>query len=83
MTELKGIYDLTLEFSEEDFRTMMIHSAIAAGVTLPPQALALLNGASDAGLHTALQTVGLKLEPRKAPIDMLIVDHAEKSPTEN
>jgi len=35
MTELKGAYDLTLEFNEEDFRTMMIHSAIAAGVTLP------------------------------------------------
>lgn len=83
MTGLKGAYDLTLEFSEEDFRTMMIHSAIAAGITLPPQALALLNGASDAGLQTALQASGLKLESRKAPIEMLVVDHAEKAPTAN
>jgi uncharacterized protein (TIGR03435 family) len=83
MTEVKGSYDLTLEFNPEDFRNMMIRSAIAAGVSLPPEALHLLDGASDSGLQTALQTVGLKLEPRKAPIEMLIVDHAEKTPTDN
>jgi len=27
--------------------------------------------------------VGLKLESRKAPLDVLVIDHAEKSPTEN
>jgi uncharacterized protein (TIGR03435 family) len=83
MTDVKGSYDLTLDFSSEDFRTMMIRSAIAAGVSLPPEALRLLDGTSDSGLQTALQTVGLKLEPRKAPIEMLVVDHADKTPTEN
>ena len=83
MTETKGNYDLTLEFTPEDFRAMMIRSAIAAGVALPPEALRLLDGASDSGLQTALQTVGLKLDSRKAPIETLIVDHAEKAPTEN
>jgi len=29
------------------------------------------------------ETLGLKLEGRKSPIDILIVDHAEKVPTEN
>lgn len=33
---------------------------------------------------TAVQDyLGLKLEPKKGPIDMLIVDHVEKTPTEN
>jgi uncharacterized protein (TIGR03435 family) len=83
MTDLKGNYDFTLECTPEDFRAMMIRSAIAAGVTLPPQALSLLDHASDGSLLDALQTLGLKLEPRKAPVEMLVVDHAEKVPSEN
>ena len=27
--------------------------------------------------------LGLKLEPRKTPLDLIVVDHAEKTPTEN
>ena len=83
MTELKGSYDFTLDINPDDFRGMMIRSAVAAGVTLPPQALQLLDGASDAGLVAALRVVGLTLEPRKAPIEIMVIDHAEKAPTEN
>jgi uncharacterized protein (TIGR03435 family) len=34
-------------------------------------------------IFDAVQRYGLKLEPRKAPLDILIVDHIEKVPTEN
>ena len=44
-------------------------------------------GAVDAtapNLFTALQEqLGLKLESKKQPVDIVIVDHAEKTPTEN
>jgi uncharacterized protein (TIGR03435 family) len=33
--------------------------------------------------QVALLKVGLRLEQRKSPVDTLIVDHAEKMPTEN
>jgi uncharacterized protein (TIGR03435 family) len=29
------------------------------------------------------EQLGLRLEPRTTPIDMLVIDHAEKMPTEN
>jgi uncharacterized protein (TIGR03435 family) len=83
MTDLKGAYDFALDLAPEDYRSMMIRSAIAAGVQLPPEALRLLDGAADSSLHTGLQDLGLKLEPRKAPIEVLVMDHAEKTPTEN
>ncbi len=83
MTGLKGAYDFTLEFSPEDFRAMMIRAAISAGVALPPEAHQLLETASGDSLFSAVQTLGLRLEPRKAPLDVLVIDHVQKTPAEN
>jgi len=83
MTEAKGLYDIKLDFTPEDYTAMLVRSAIAAGVSLPPQALKALEMGSGDSLGTALQLVGLKLESRKAPLPVLVVDHMEKSPTEN
>jgi uncharacterized protein (TIGR03435 family) len=30
-----------------------------------------------------VQQLGLTLEPRKAPVDVIVIDHLEKTPTEN
>jgi uncharacterized protein (TIGR03435 family) len=83
MTGLKGNYDFTLKFDHDDFIAMMIRSAVAAGVVLPPEALKLLETSSGDSLPNALETLGLKLEPRKSPIEVLVIDHIEKSPTDN
>ncbi len=83
MTDLKGSYDFTLDVTQEDYRTMLIHAAVAAGVTLPPEALRLLDGASIASLLDAMQKVGLKLDARKAPLDLLVIDEARKTPSDN
>jgi len=82
MTGVGGMYDLTLEVTPEDFRAMQVRAAMAAGVTLPPEAMRALEGGSGS-LFTAVQSLGLKLEPRKAPLEVLVIDHAEKTPTEN
>jgi uncharacterized protein (TIGR03435 family) len=83
MTDLKGAYDVTLEVTQEDYRAMLIHAAVAAGVSLPPEALRLLDGASMPSLFEAVQKVGLKLDARKAPLDMVVVDNGRKTPTDN
>ena len=83
MTGLTKSYDFTLSFSPEDFSAMMVRSALAAGVVLPPQAMKALEYSSGDSLFNAVQAVGLKLEPRKAPLELVVVDHIDKTPTEN
>jgi len=83
MTDLQGSYDFALDITDEDYRVMLIHAGVNAGVSLPPQALRLLDGASTPSLFDAMQKVGLKLDARKAPLDVVVVDGARKTPTDN
>jgi len=69
-TGLTGFYDIALEWSRDDGQ----HSALG----VPRET-------DDAGpsLFTAVQEqLGLKLETARAPIEVLVIDHAEK-PSEN
>jgi uncharacterized protein (TIGR03435 family) len=79
MTELKGRYDLTIDVGFGDMMALARGVGMSVPVQLPPGAMDPGNSA----VFTAIQQYGLKLEPRKAPIDMLIIDHADKTPTEN
>jgi uncharacterized protein (TIGR03435 family) len=83
MTNLKGNYDFTMEFSPEDFRVMMIRTAIAQGTVLPPEVLKLADASAGDTLFAAVERLGLRLEPRKAPIEVLVIDQARKMPIEN
>jgi uncharacterized protein (TIGR03435 family) len=75
-------YELTLAITPEDYRVMLIRSGIHAGVQLPPQALQIAEGPIDS-FYSALDTAGLKLESKRAPVDVIVVDSANKTPTEN
>jgi uncharacterized protein (TIGR03435 family) len=81
-TGLKGRYDLDVELTEEDYNAMLIRAAISAGMQLPPQVLQTLD-AGNGSLSPALKPLGLKLESRKAQVDMVVVDSALKTPVEN
>jgi uncharacterized protein (TIGR03435 family) len=83
MTGLKGVYDLTLELSPDDYTATLVRSAVNQGVVLPPQALRVLETASADPFSAPLRQVGLALDSRKAPLDVIVVDAALKTPTEN
>jgi uncharacterized protein (TIGR03435 family) len=82
-TQLKGNYDLTFNVTQEDYRAMLIRAAVNSGIVLPPQALRVLDNGSVSPLIDGMQQLGLKLDARKAPVDLLVVDQALKSPTDN
>jgi uncharacterized protein (TIGR03435 family) len=80
MTELKGNYHVALDISQEDMRNV----ARSVGAALPAGA-AGAETASEPGssILTSVQQLGLKLEARKAPLELIVIDHLEKTPTEN
>jgi uncharacterized protein (TIGR03435 family) len=83
MTDLKGNYDPAFDVTTDDYRIMLVRSAVVAGVVLPPEALRVLDAGSPSSLFDALEKLGLKLEARKAPLDVLVIDGALKTPTSN
>jgi uncharacterized protein (TIGR03435 family) len=84
MTDLKKNYDFSFDVTPDDYRAMLLRSAVVAGVTLPPDVLRLFDPTvSPASLFDALDKLGLKLSSRKASMDLLVVDKILKTPTEN
>jgi uncharacterized protein (TIGR03435 family) len=82
-TNLTGVYDFTMEFSPEDFRAMMVRTAIASGAVVPPETSKQAETASGDTLFAAVEKLGLKLERRNAPMERLVIDQALKMPIEN
>ena len=75
-TGLTGRYDFYLLDFTPDFTGV----PPPPGVTSPPDAA--IDPGSD--VQTAVEKqLGLKLTPRKANLDVIVIDHAEKVPTEN
>jgi uncharacterized protein (TIGR03435 family) len=92
MTGIQGNYDASVDLSLVE----LIAMARAAGADIPAGAgaprpaggpgdvpTAADPGGSGTSLQDAVEAMGLKLESRKAMVDQLIVDHIEKTPTEN
>jgi uncharacterized protein (TIGR03435 family) len=73
-TGLAGVFNFTLEWSPDESQK-----------NIPsPDAAAAAAGGAGPSLFSALQEqLGLKLEGRKAPVEILVVDHVEKAPTGN
>jgi uncharacterized protein (TIGR03435 family) len=83
MTGLTGQYDFSFDVMPEDYRAMLLRAAVWVGANLPPEAQKMLDASSPSALGDALQQIGLRLDARKAPLDVLVIDDALKTPTAN
>jgi uncharacterized protein (TIGR03435 family) len=83
MTQLTGQFNLTLDIAPEDYTAILVRSAINQGVSLPAQALRVLDTASGNPIGAPLQQLGFALDARRAPLDVIVVDSSLKTPTEN
>ena len=79
---VKGNYDFVLKWTPEQGEGMMMKGSGPGGGP-PPEGAPAPPDPSGPSIFTALQEqLGLKLEPTKAPADVLAIDHVER-PSEN
>jgi len=92
MTELKGNYQVALALSMEDLGNVARKVSSETGIMMPmpgpaagdaARAPSAAASAPSTSVFSAVQQLGLKLDPRKAPVEMIVIDHLEKAPTEN
>jgi uncharacterized protein (TIGR03435 family) len=73
-TALRGEYNISLAFSFEDTRGGSMISFTGAP---PPQV------EQSESVFQSIQKLGLRLESKKVPTEMIVVDRMERTPTEN
>lgn len=77
-TGLTGTYDFTLDYVRDQTRALGLFKGLPAG------AAAAADANEAPAIATALQEqLGLKLVRTKAPLDVIVVDQASRTPTEN
>jgi uncharacterized protein (TIGR03435 family) len=88
VTDLKGRYDITMDIPMAEL--MNVARKMGAPVPNSPggggaDSSRPADAASEptGSIYGILQSLGLKLEPRKMPIDLIIVEKVEKLPTDN
>jgi uncharacterized protein (TIGR03435 family) len=98
-TAIEGNYDFAIDVSQEEMGGMMAQMKGAMMMAGGPGPMggggAMAGGPAHGGpdgppnapeggsIFQSIQSYGLKLEPKKAPMDMIAIDSAEKTPTEN
>lgn len=82
MTGLKGRFQIVLQIPRGDgaggVRAAQAQTRGAGGPDTPAA-----SDPTENPIFAAVQKLGLKLESRKMPVETIVVDHLEKTPTEN
>jgi uncharacterized protein (TIGR03435 family) len=71
-TGLPGAYDFRMDFASEGLDMGSGRIPVSAG-----------SGETPPDLHSALASLGLKLEGKKTPVEMVVIEHVERTPTAN
>jgi len=78
-TGLEGIFAIDLGFDVDDAADSAAGGPLSASAPAVPSAVDI-----GPSLFAALRDkLGLRFEPRRGPVDVLVIEHAEKTPVEN
>jgi uncharacterized protein (TIGR03435 family) len=92
MTDVKGSYQMALDLSTQDLVAVARTVGLGMGVDMPMRRTAgdaarqpadTASDPSGGSIFAAVQQLGLKLDPRKASIELIVIDQVQKTPTDN
>lgn len=90
MTDLKGEYQVAFDVSMDDVMNVartaglpMAGGARGGNLGAAGDGPVVASDPSGSAIFASMQQLGLKLESRKAPVSMIVVEHFEKTPTDN
>jgi uncharacterized protein (TIGR03435 family) len=93
-TGLSGTYQVTIDIPLQELMAIAQRAAASIGMALPQGATGAPGGAAAGGapvasdpgggssINDSLQKNGLQLDRRTAPVEVVVVDHIEKTPKE-
>lgn len=83
MTGLAGYYKIVLDISVADMRRMLGAPPGMGGPSGGANPADLASEPAGRSVSTSLSALGLRLEPRRIPVQVVVVDHVEPQPTAN
>jgi uncharacterized protein (TIGR03435 family) len=83
VTNLSGEFDMSFEVSSERYRQMLMRAAYNSGMSIPAQMLLQMDAVAVDYLLEAVEQMGLRLESRRMPVDVMVIDAIRRTPTEN
>jgi len=81
VTGLSGYFNVT--FETPDTRILTVRYGASVGVPVPPEPLQFANDVTGPAIAASLRRAGFSFESLRLPVDVIVVDAIERTPTEN
>ena len=82
-TGLTGRYDIALSLARDDYTAVLSRAAVNTGVVVGERVLRTLDAATPDPFSRPLQQYGVTLEPRRAPVEIVVIDSMSRTPKDN
>jgi len=83
MTKLAGTFDAAFAVTPEAYGQLLGRAAINSGMVMPMQMRNEIENSGFNALPEAVEQLGLKLDARRMPIDVLVIDQVRRTAVEN
>ena len=74
---------MSFAVTPDAYGQLLARAALNSEMEMPPQAMRNLENADFRYLPEAVEQLGLKLEGRRLPVEVLVIDHVRRTPAEH